>query len=199
MEMYFSVDIEADGPIPGPNSMIALAAAAFDREGNMVGVFEANLKELPDAEQDPNTMKFWSRNKEAWEACRKNPGDPEEVMKRFHKWVTATAKKFNCKPVLVAFPAGFDFTFVYWYLIRFVKHSPFSFSALDMKTFAMFLINCEYRKVTKNRMPDRWMSATHKHTHKAIDDAIEQGHIFMNMIREYRSFINMLSNPETMP
>jgi len=35
------------------------------------------------------------------------------------------------KPVFVGYPAGFDFLFVYWYLIRFTGESPFSFSALD--------------------------------------------------------------------
>ena len=33
-ECYVSVDIEADGPIPGAHSMLRLGAAAFDAEGN---------------------------------------------------------------------------------------------------------------------------------------------------------------------
>ena len=37
------------------------------------------------------------------------------------------------KPVFVAYPAGFDFLFVYWYLIRFAGESPFSFSALKSR------------------------------------------------------------------
>jgi len=28
--MYVSVDIESDGPIPGPHSLLSLGAAAFD-------------------------------------------------------------------------------------------------------------------------------------------------------------------------
>jgi hypothetical protein len=35
--------------------------------------------------------------------------------------------------VFVAYPAGFDFLFMYWYMIRFVGESPFSFSALGIK------------------------------------------------------------------
>ena len=34
-ECYVSIDIEADGPIPGTYSMLSLGAAAFDSEGNL--------------------------------------------------------------------------------------------------------------------------------------------------------------------
>ena len=50
--------------------------------------------------------------------------------------------------MFVAYPAGFDFLFVYWYLIHFVGRSPFSFSALDMKTYAAALLKLPYRNAT---------------------------------------------------
>lgn len=43
--------------------------------------------------------------------------------------------------------------FIYWYLIRFVGRSPFSHSALDIKTYAMV---GEYRRSTKRAMPRSW-------------------------------------------
>jgi hypothetical protein len=49
-------------------------------------------------------------------------------MRRYVEWI----KTLTAKPVFVAYPAGFDFLFVYWYLIRFVGESPFSHSALDI-------------------------------------------------------------------
>lgn len=33
MEIYVSTDIETDGPIPGPNSMLSFGSAAFTAEG----------------------------------------------------------------------------------------------------------------------------------------------------------------------
>src|SRR5882757_55958 len=86
-------------------------------------------------------------------------------------------------PVFVGYPAGFDFLFVYWYLIRFAGESPFSFSALDIKTYAMALLKKDYRKSTKRAMPKNWFD-THPHNHIAIDDAIEQGALFCNMLAE---------------
>ncbi|HZT80440.1 MAG TPA: hypothetical protein VFA26_09465, partial [Gemmataceae bacterium] len=83
----------------------------------------------------------------------------------------------------VAYPAGFDFLFVYWYLIRFAGESPFSFSALDVKTYAMAMLKTEYREATKRNMPRRWFDDL-PHTHQALDDAIEQGALFCNMLAE---------------
>jgi hypothetical protein len=78
---------------------------------------------------------------------------------------------------------AFDFMFVYWYLIRFTGQSPFSHSALDMKTLAMALLKVGYRDATKRKMPRHWFDDL-PHTHLALDDAIEQGALFCNMLRE---------------
>ena len=71
----------------------------------------------------------------------------------------------------------------YWYLIRFAGESPFSFSALDVKTYAMAVLKKDYRKSTKSGMPKHWFDQ-HPHTHIALDDAIEQGALFCNMLAE---------------
>ncbi len=182
-EAYISVDVETDGPIPGPNSMLSLGAAAFDSDGAMVETFSVNLETLPDARPDPDTAKWWkTQPKEVQDAARKNPQIPALAMVQFSDWVNSQ----EGLPVFVGYPAGFDFLFVYWYLIRFVGKSPFSFSALDIKTFAMAQLKIGYRQTTKRRMPKRWFKDLPPHTHKAVDDAIEQGHLFMNILRENR-------------
>lgn len=179
-EIYVSVDIEADGPIPGDYSMLSIGAAAFTREGKMVGTYSANLETLPGAGQDPDTMRFWNDNRDAWEACRKDTQDPKKAMGEFVGWV----KGLPGTPVFVAYPAGFDFTFVYWYMVHFGLESPFSFSALDIKTYAMALLKTPYRETVKKRMPKRWFTARAKHKHLALDDAIEQGQLFISMMNE---------------
>jgi hypothetical protein len=180
-EVYVSTDFETDGPIPGPHSMLSLGSAAYAADGTLIGTFEANLDLLPGAAGHPETMAWWDRNRKAWRAARENPRPAEEVMPEYVAWV----KSLPGKPVFVAYPAGFDFLFVYWYLIRFAGESPFSHSALDMKTLAMALLKLEFRAATKRHMPRRWFSRR-PHTHRALDDAIEQGELFCNMLRELR-------------
>ena len=148
-EIYVSTDVEADGPIPGPHSMLSFASAAFRADKTLVETFEANLSTLPDATGDPKTMEWWKGQPDAWAACRLDPREPAEVMPKYVDWL----KSLPGKPVFVGYPAAYDFMFVYWYLIRFAGESPFSHSALDIKTYAMALLGSEYRASVKKNMP----------------------------------------------
>lgn len=179
VEIYVSTDVESDGPIPGPHSMLSLASAAYRPDKSLVTTFSANLESLPGAQGHPATMEWWSQNPEAWKATRADARDPAVVMREYVTWI----KQLPGRPVFVAYPAGFDFTFVYWYLHRFVGESPFSHSALDMKTLAMAILKLPYRDSTKRNMPRRWFGPA-PHTHVALDDAIEQGALFCNMLEE---------------
>jgi len=178
-EIYVSTDIESDGPIPGANSMLSFGSAAFLPDGTMHSTFSANLDTLPDAAADPGTMEWWTRNPKAWEACRTDTRNPREAMPVYAGWLG----KLPGKPVFVGYPAGYDFLFVYWYLIRFAGESPFSFSALDIKSYAMAMLGTEFRRTAKRNMPKRWFGKR-PHTHVALDDAIGQGILFCNMLAE---------------
>ncbi len=180
-EVYVSTDIEADGPIPGPNSMLSFASAAFLADKTLVGTFEANLVTLPGAEGDPKTMEWWRGQPEAWAACRADPRDPAEVMPEYVRWL----KTLPGRPVFVGYPAAYDFMFVYWYLTRFAGESPFSHSALDIKSFAMALLGTDYRDAVKRNMPRAWFEKL-AHTHVALDDARGQGILFCNMLAARR-------------
>lgn len=181
-EVYISTDVETDGPIPGPNSMLSLGAAAYKADKTMLGTFSVNLDLLPGASGEPDTMKWWAGRPKEWEACRVNPVPPKVAMERYVKWVNS----FGMTPVFVGYPAGFDFTFVYWYLRYFTGGSPFSFSAIDIKTYAMCLMGSSYRDSTKKNMPREWFKGLPPHTHIAVDDALEQGALFCNMLADRR-------------
>lgn len=181
-EIYVSTDVEADGPIPGPHSMLSFASAAFGADKKLLGTFERNLQTLPGASADPRTAAWWQTQPEAWAACRKDPREPAQAMAEYVRWLEGLPGA----PVFVGYPASYDFMFVYWYLIRFTGQSPFSHSALDIKTFAMVLLGTGYRESTKKRMPRRWFDET-PHTHVALDDALGQGVLFCNMLEQARS------------
>lgn len=176
-EIYVSTDVETDGPIPGPHSMLSFASAAFSADKMLVGTFEANLALLPEATPHPKTMAWWQTQPAAWAACRVNERDPAEAMPAYVSWL----KSLPGKPVFVGYPAAFDFLFVYWYLMRFAGESPFSHSALDIKTYAMALLGTEYREAVKRNMPAAWFDDL-PHTHVALDDAKGQGALFCNML-----------------
>jgi hypothetical protein len=176
-EIYISTDVESDGPIPGPHSMLSFASVAFRADKTELGTFEANLELLPGAAGDTKTMEWWRSQPEAWAACRSNIRDPAVVMPEYVAWI----KRMPGKPVFVAYPAGYDFMFVYWYMMRYAGESPFSHSALDIKSYAMAVLGTEYRESVKRNMPKAWFDNL-PHTHVALDDARGQGALFCNML-----------------
>jgi hypothetical protein len=178
-EIYVSTDIEADGPIPGPHSMLSFASAAYTADKQLVDTFSRNLQTLEGASADPKTAAWWKTQPEAWAACRSDARPPAAAMHDYVAWLATLPGR----PVFVGYPASYDFMFVYWYLMKFVGESPFSHSALDIKTFAMCLLKKGYRDSTKRNMPKRWFDKT-PHTHVALDDALEQGALFCNMLAE---------------
>lgn len=185
-EIYVSTDVEADGPIPGPHSMLSFGSAAFTAEGELISTYAANLELLEGAAGHPRTMAWWKQNEKAWQQTRIGLQSPSDAMTKYSAWL----KSLPGKPVFVGYPAAYDFLFVYWYLIKFTGESPFSHSALDIKTLAMAMLNKPYRECTKRNMPRHWFSKA-PHTHIALDDAIEQGQLFCKMLAEHRSgFVN---------
>lgn len=176
-EIYVSTDVETDGPIPGPHSMLSFGSAAYTAAGDLLDTFTANLVTLPGAAGHPDTMAWWATQPQAWTACRTDPQDPAAAMGRYRDWLTGLPGR----PVFVGYPAAFDFLFVYWYLIRFAGSSPFAHSALDLKTYAMALLGTDYRATVKRTMPREWFG-TFPHSHVALDDAIEQGALFCAML-----------------
>jgi hypothetical protein len=176
-ETYVSTDVETDGPIPGPHSMLSLASAAYTPDKQLVSTFSANLEDLPGASADPATAAWWQNNPEAWAACRSNLQDPQLAMAGYLRWL----KALKGEPVFVAYPAAFDFMFVYWYLITFTGESPFSHAAVDIKTYAMALLRRPYLDSGKRNMPRHWFDDL-PHTHVALDDAVAQGALFCNML-----------------
>ena len=179
-EIYVSVDIESDGSIPGVNSMLSLGAAAFQLPSRTpILTFEVNILPLPTATPDPDTMKWWATQEEAWKYVTQNQRDPAEAMHEFAKWT----KALPGKPVMVCYPV-WDFMWAYWYLWRFTGTRPYGLGALDIKTLAMTQMGRPYRDCVKRNMPKRWFEGCPKHTHKALDDALGQGIQFVNIMNE---------------
>jgi hypothetical protein len=176
-EIYVSTDVEADGPIPGPHSLLSFASAAYTAEKKLVSTFSRNLLQLPRATMHPVQKKFWDENPVAWNACRVDPQPVKKSMKEYLEWL----KSLPGKPVFTGFPAAYDYMFVQWYLHNFAGDSPFGPAALDIKTFIMGLTLLPYKSISLSKVP-RICFDDLPHTHIALDDAIEQGALFCNAL-----------------
>ncbi len=180
-ETYISVDIETNGPIPMVNSMLSIGAAACSPERGIFDQFSVNLLEFPGSTEDEKTMtEFWAKYPKEYAATREAMYTPKIAMAAFDEWLTGLPGK----PVMVAYPAGFDFTFIYWYFHNYLQRCPFGFQCIDMKTYAMALMKTPFKETVKKNMPVRWFDDVpeNKHAHVAIVDAIEQAHLWLAML-----------------
>ena len=177
-ETYISVDVEATGPIPGDYSMISLGAAAFVGEGRVV-TWHANLEELPGSKRSTLTMDWWKKqDPSCWYMATVDARDPALVVEEFVSWVSSFER-----PVLVAAPAAFDITFVRWYVFHFLGEAARFFPCVDARSYSMGMDASEHAATRKWR---KRFASGHKHTHVAVEDAVEQGASFMKMVRYTR-------------
>jgi hypothetical protein len=181
--MYFSVDVEADGPIPGPYSMVSLGMC-------VAGIRDTNFMPI-----DPETHTFYREIRpisEEWvpEALAvsgldrtdllRDGADPALAMSELTEWIKETAG--DARAVVVAYPAMYDWMFLYWYLMRFTGRSVFGHSGcLDMKTMYATKADVSISAAVKRRMPSHLLSSR-THTHHALDDAKEQAELFANLM-----------------
>ncbi len=163
--------------------MLSFGMAAFTIDKQLVGTFARNLSLLDGAGSEERTMLWWAQGENA-EAYRKSRVDtvlPYVAMSECRAWL-AQMRQFG-RPVICGAPSGFDFTFIYYYFQRELGESPVGFASLDLRSYAAAVMKKQYRQVGKRQYPSEWIEADLPHTHVALDDAIEQGCILINMIR----------------
>lgn len=182
-DVYFSADVETDGPIPGPYSMLSFAlvpAGTFDgqqfvRPTSYDDVFYARLCPISD-EFEPEALAVNGLDRDA---LLRTGTPPRQAMTEASEWIAARCG--TAEPVLVAYPLSFDWTWLYWYFTRFVGTSPFLHSrCFDMKTAIAVKLGLPIAKAGRKGLPAK-LQPQQAHTHHAVDDAIAQAQIFANV------------------
>lgn len=169
-ETYISVDIETTGLIVGEDNIASIGACVI---GNTKDKFYIELK--------PFTDKF---RQESVDVCKlsipylqANGVDIVYGLNKFKEWVEK-----HQRPVFVGFPLCFDMAFVHQYFLKYLGRDPFgrTSAGLDIKTYAMAVLKCDIRDTTKKKLKERikWEG---KHSHNALDDAIEQANLFQEL------------------
>ncbi len=184
LDVYFSADVETDGPIPGPFSMLSFGLVlagtfdgeAFSRPADYCETFYRELQPISDDFQD-EALRVNGLDRER---LVREGVDPTIAMTDAAHWVKAIAG--TGRPVLVAYPLSFDWSFLYWYFTRFLREgSPFNHSqCFDIKTAFAVKAHIPIASAGRSRlMPS--LRANGVHTHNALDDAIEQAQVFANL------------------
>lgn len=183
-DVYFSADVETDGPIPGPYSMLSFGlvfagtfdGARFARPSALAQHFYRELRPIS-SEFQAEALKVNGLDRERLKLEGEFPGI---AMSDAASWIRQIAG--HGRPVLVAYPLSFDWSFLYWYFIRFSKEgSPFSHSqCFDVKTAFAVKAHVPIAAAGRRRLNPN-LRANGVHTHNALDDAIEQAEVFANL------------------
>ena len=181
-DFYISADIEADGPIPGPFSMLAFGFAVAGRSdgerfdgGIAGGTFYRELCPISD-EFEPKALEVSGLDRDR---LTREGSDPAQAMAEAGEWIAAHAG--SGRPVLVGYPVVFDWMFLHWYFVRFAGESPFGFSsALDIKTMYQQKARVTVSEAGRGDLPD-FLRSDREHTHNALDDALEQADVFAHV------------------
>jgi ribonuclease T len=165
-EFYFSVDIEADGPIPGAYSMLSLGAVKIGQPpANFYLEFRPISGSYVPAALEVSGL---DRHKLALDGVA-----PQEGMQRFVDWI----EEFGGRPVFVSF-SSWDWGFVYYYLMRFLGRSPFGHSSLDIKSYYMGRYRTRWKETTGRYL----LRGARELTHNALEDAQKQGELFERLL-----------------
>jgi hypothetical protein len=169
-ELYVAVDVEADGPIPGPYSMISLGMAVAGRSEL---TFYTELRPISD-EFVPEALAVSGLDRQRLLA---EAPTAEEAMRAADAWVRGLRKLG--RPVFLAAPAVWDGMFVHWYFTRFIGRSPFGAtgSGVDLRSYWMGRTSGEWFASRKTDILSA-LDLRLPHTHHAGQDADELAQIF---------------------
>lgn len=185
-DVYFSADVETDGPIPGPYSILSFALVyagvfngrKFTTPNNFDNTFYRELRPISENYQD-DALRINGLDRDR---LLREGGDPATVMTEAARWIREISGRG--KPILVAYPLSFDWSWLYWYFTKFaIGGSPFNHSlCYDVKTAYAVKAGVPISEAGRSKLLPS-LRAKSKHTHHALDDAKEQAEVFASVFR----------------
>jgi len=186
--VWFSFDVETDGPGPIYNSMISLGIAVFSDDGHLLDQFEVNIEQREDCEEDPDTMEWWQQNQAAWKYCQQKQVAPLVAMYRVAKLYKKWSADYDVK--WVAQPACFDWMFLKSYYEAFpsVGNPHIGYSCTDFSSLRETWLNIlglsldEYKEQRLEWMKEFYVGdLPAEDSHRAVEDALFQGIEFLTL------------------
>ncbi len=153
--MYFAIDVESDGPIPGDYSMVSFGAVIV--EPMLTRTFYAKLRPISTM-WDPEALAVSKHTREETLLF----GHPEAEMKRFVAWVKENSAT---RPQFISDNNAYDWSFINWYCIHYLglDGNPFGHTSRNL--------NDLFKGMTLNMQSNYMHLRKTKLTHHPVDDA----------------------------
>jgi len=165
-----SIDIEADGPIPGKYSMISFGAVVVEPALNRT--FYGQLRPISE-DWIPTALKISGHTR----AETLKFEDPINVMKNFANWLQTLSKTKNDRLIFVSDNNGFDWMFMCWYFHMYYGKNPFGHSSTNIGSL--------FKGIERSMFKNFKHLRTTKHTHHPVDDAKGNAEALLEMKRRF--------------
>lgn len=187
---YAAIDGEYDGTNPLQHSMRALAIAVYEHPGAAPRPCVASIyrKLLPreGTSPSPETMReFWAKHPAQWAEVNANCVTPQQAMSDVAAFLGDIAARY-AQVVFVAKPAAQDWMFFKCYYGLFAPPGSFDigFRCVDiMPRIEQYCIDFGIANPKRLYMD---LCQGMAYTHCALDDAMCQGHAFVEFLRRLR-------------
>jgi ribonuclease T len=177
--VYFSVDVEASGPVPALYNLVSIGAVPVARSAAgwspEEACFYAELKPIAPG-FDPGAMAVHGITRDHLE---RDGSEPERAMRRLDLFVRDRVRERGETPVFVGHNAVFDWAYISYYFERFSLPNPFGYKALDIKALAMGRLGIDWLDTSKENLqvllpslPDQDRSRAHRADYDALYQAL---------------------------
>jgi len=163
--MWVSVDVEADGPVPGLYSMIEIGAVAI--MPGLTRTFGAKLAPISDQWQ-PEALAVTGYTRADTESFP----DPKKSIMGFDSWLYTLPK--DGRLIFLSDNAGFDWQFINYYFWKFLGRNPFGHSSNNLRNIYNGMKMSSFESF-------RGLRDT-PHTHDPVDDAMGNAQAFQKMV-----------------
>jgi DNA polymerase III epsilon subunit-like protein len=183
--VYFSVDVEASGPVPGLYNLVSIGAVPVGRETGAWkpedGRFYVELKPIGGG-FDAEAMAVHGIPRERLETS----GTPaEKAMRDLRDFVEKRCRPSSARAVFVGHNVGFDWSYISYYFVLFGIPNPFGYKSLDLKSLAMGRLRIGWFETSKENLQVLLPSVPRldtKQAHRADYDALYQAHILCALL-----------------
>lgn len=151
-DTFFSIDIEASGPVPGLFNMVSIGAVPVThRDGAWRPDEERFYVELKPIAPgfDAGAMKVHGIPREHLE---KQGVPADEAMRRLSEFVAGCLRRTGGRAVFVGHNAAFDWSYISYYFELYHLPNPFGYKALDSKSLAMGRLGVNWHETNKERL-----------------------------------------------
>jgi DNA polymerase III epsilon subunit-like protein len=182
--VYFSVDVEASGPLPPLFNLVSIGAVEVRPApgGHVLGrEFYVELKPIFPGFR-PESMAVHGISREHLE---QNGVDAAEAMQRFADW-TRSCLAAGEQPVLVGHNVAFDWAYINYYFHHFGIENVYGYKAMDSKSLAVGVLGISWWDANKDfllaTMPGLIGLSTDEQAHNALHDARFQARILTALL-----------------